>query len=40
MSDDNKYLAVVTENGLWMKDEMDNVVSIINAESIERKHIN
>ena len=36
MSDDNKYLAVVTENGLWMKDEMDNVVSIINAESIEQ----
>jgi lipopolysaccharide export system permease protein len=36
MSDDNKYLAVVTENGLWMKDEMDNVVSIINAESINQ----
>jgi lipopolysaccharide export system permease protein len=36
MSDDNKYLAVVTENGLWMKDEMDNVISIINAESIEQ----
>ena len=35
MSDDNKYLAVVTENGLWMRDEMDNVVSIINAESIK-----
>ena len=36
MSDDNKYLAVVTENGLWMRDEIDNVVSIINAESIEQ----
>jgi len=36
MSDDNKYLAVVTENGLWMRDEMDNVVSIISAESIEQ----
>ena len=36
MSDDNKYLAVVTENGIWMRDEMDNVVSIINAESIEQ----
>jgi len=36
MSDDNKYLAVVTENGLWMRDEMDNIVSIINAESIEQ----
>ena len=29
LSKDNKYLAVVTENGLWMKDEIDNVVSII-----------
>ena len=36
MSDDNKYLAVVTENGIWMKDEMDNIVSIINAESIKQ----
>jgi len=23
-SDDNKYLAVITENGLWIKDEIDN----------------
>tara|TARA_E500000331_G_scaffold353730_1_gene405022 strand:+ start:294 stop:1376 length:1083 start_codon:yes stop_codon:yes gene_type:complete len=36
LSKDNKYLAVVTENGLWMKDEIDNVVSIINAESIKQ----
>ena len=36
MSDDNKYLAVVTENGLWMKDEMNSIVSIINAESIKK----
>ena len=36
MSDDNKYLAVVTENGIWMKDEMNNIVSIINAESIKQ----
>ena len=36
MSDDNKYLAVVTENGIWMKDEIDDVISIINAESIKK----
>ena len=34
-SDDNKYLAVVTENGLWMKDEINDIVSLINAETIK-----
>ena len=34
-SDDNKYLAVVTENGLWIKDEIDNKINIINAEMIK-----
>ena len=33
-SKDNKYLAVVTENGLWIKDEINNYVNIINAEKI------
>jgi len=33
-SNDNKYLAVITENGLWIKDEIDEVINIINAESI------
>ena len=33
-SKDNKYLAVVTENGLWIKDEIDNSINIINAERI------
>ena len=32
---DSKYLAVVTENGLWMKDEIKNQVNIINANKIE-----
>jgi lipopolysaccharide export system permease protein len=36
LSKDNKYLAVVTENGLWMKDELDEIVSIINADSIKQ----
>ena len=31
-SGDNKYLAIVTENGLWIKDEIDNKINIINAE--------
>ena len=28
-SGDNKYLAIVTENGLWIKDEIDNKINII-----------
>tara|TARA_B100001057_G_C22817014_1_gene937872 strand:+ start:349 stop:1428 length:1080 start_codon:yes stop_codon:yes gene_type:complete len=34
-SKDNKYLAVVTENGLWIKDEINNNINIINAERID-----
>ena len=33
-SKDNKYLAVVTENGLWIKEEIDEKINIINAERI------
>tara|TARA_B100000579_G_scaffold329813_1_gene279956 strand:- start:18 stop:1097 length:1080 start_codon:yes stop_codon:yes gene_type:complete len=36
-SKDNKYLAIVTENGLWIKDEVDNKINIINAEKIENE---
>ncbi len=36
---DNKYLAVVTSNGLWIKDEIDNHINIINAEKIEGEYI-
>jgi len=32
---DNKYLAVITENGIWIKDEIDNNKIIINAKLIE-----
>ena len=28
-SGDNKYLAIVTENGLWIKDEIDGFTNII-----------
>jgi lipopolysaccharide export system permease protein len=32
---DNKYLAVITDNGIWIKDEIDNKKIIINANYIE-----
>lgn len=31
---DSKYLAVITENGLWIKDEINGETNIINAEKI------
>ena len=34
-SDDNKYLAVVTENGLWIKDEINESINIINADKVD-----
>ena len=38
-SGDNKYLAVITENGLWIKDELNNKSNIINAEKIEENFL-
>jgi lipopolysaccharide export system permease protein len=38
-SNDNKYLAVITENGLWIKDEIENQVNIINANKVEDKFL-
>ena len=32
---DNKYLAVITKNGLWIKDNLNNKTNIINASKIE-----
>ena len=34
-SDNNKYLAVITENGLWIKDEIANKINIINAKRVD-----
>jgi lipopolysaccharide export system permease protein len=34
-TNDNKYLAVVTKNGLWIKDEIDEKIYIIQANKIE-----
>ena len=33
-SEDNKYLAVITENGLWIKDEINNKINIISANKV------
>ena len=32
---DSKYLAVITKNGLWIKDEIDEKIYIINSSKIE-----
>ena len=36
---DSKYLAVVTANGLWIKDEINNKTNFINAEKIEKEYL-
>ncbi len=36
---DDKYLAVITANGLWIKDQVDNNINIISAENIAEEHL-
>ena len=31
---DDKYLAVITENGLWIRDEVNEIINITNADKI------
>ena len=31
-TEDNKYLAVINESGLWIKDEINDQINIVNAE--------
>ena len=38
-SSDDKYLAVITENGLWIRDEINNETNIINADKIEKNYL-
>ena len=38
-SDDNKYLAVITENGLWIKDEINDKINIINARKVNNEFL-
>ena len=34
---DNKYLAMITENGIWIKDEIDEYIYIVNAKKIDKE---
>ena len=36
---DEKYLAVITKNGLWIKDEIDSKIYIINSSKIENNFL-
>ena len=36
---DGKYLAVITNNGLWIKDEINGKILIINASNIEKNFL-
>ncbi len=38
-SKDDKYLAVITSNGLWIKDETKENINLINAEKIENDYL-
>ena len=37
---DNKYLAVINSNGLWIKDTIDNTINFINADSLNGNRLN
>ena len=39
-TNDNKYLAIVNENGLWIKDEINNKINIINADEFIGNQLN
>ena len=36
---DDKYLAVITENGIWIKDEINNNINIVNAKSVDNEFL-
>ncbi len=38
-SEDNKYLAVITDNGLWIKDEINDGINIINANKVDNEFL-
>jgi len=38
-SADNKYLAVITNNGLWIRDEVENKINIINAIKMDNEFL-
>ena len=39
ISNSNEYLAVVNDSGLWIKEEIDESVYIINAENFDRNSL-
>ena len=38
-TNDDKYLAVITENGLWIKDEINNKINIVNANKVDNEFL-
>ena len=38
-SSDDKYLAVITKNGLWIKDITNHTINIIHSSGIEKNHL-
>ena len=38
-TNDEKYLAVITKNGLWIKDEIDEKIYIINSSAIDENYL-
>ncbi len=38
-SNDGKYLAVVTQNGLWIRDKIDEKIMVINASKIDKEYL-
>jgi lipopolysaccharide export system permease protein len=36
---DGKYLAVITKNGLWIKDEIDDKIYIINSSEVKNNYL-
>ena len=39
-TNDGKYLAVITKNGLWIKDKIDNQNLIIKASKVDNNYLN
>lgn len=38
-TNDDKYLASITENGLWIKDEIDEKIIFVNAKKIKKNYL-
>ena len=39
ISEEHKYLAAITENGIWLKDENDSNINFINAKKLNENYI-